>query len=50
MSDRRFSRLQKYAAYADKTMTQVIDELIDSLPNIENGDSSSTPRPVKPMV
>ncbi|MEH1855470.1 MAG: hypothetical protein V7L11_28265 [Nostoc sp.] len=55
MSDRRFSRLQKYAAYADKTMTQVIDELIDSLPNIENGDSLSTPacdtlreRPVKP--
>jgi hypothetical protein len=50
MSERRFNKLQNYATYADKTMTQVIDELIDSLPNTENGDSSSTPRPVKPAV
>jgi hypothetical protein len=25
---------------ADKTMTQVIEELIDTLPNIKNGDST----------
>ncbi|MEH1871377.1 hypothetical protein [Nostoc sp.] len=50
MSERRFNKLQNYATYADKTMTQVIDELIDSLPNTEKGDSSSTPCPVKPQV
>ncbi|MCC5617180.1 hypothetical protein LC605_19255 [Nostoc sp. CHAB 5836] len=42
MSERRFNKLQNYAIYADKTMTQVIDELIDSLPNTENGNSLST--------
>jgi len=57
MSERRFNKLKQYAEYADKTMTQVIDELIDTLPNIKNGDSdagvpanaslSSTPCPVK---
>ncbi|WP_335217227.1 hypothetical protein [Nostoc sp.] len=47
MSERRFNKLQNYAIYADKTMTQVIDELIDSLPNTENGNSLSTYCPVK---
>ena len=47
MSERRFNKLKQYAEYADKTMTQVIDELIDSLPNTENGDSLSTHYPVK---
>ncbi|MBC6434126.1 hypothetical protein FM036_27295 [Nostoc sp. HG1] len=59
MSERRFNKLQKYATYADKTMTQVIDELIDSLPSLEIGDSdagvpanallSSTCCPVNPQ-
>ncbi|MBP5973897.1 hypothetical protein HW132_14420 [Brasilonema sp. CT11] len=31
-----------YAVHADKTLTQVLEELIDSLPNTENGNSSST--------
>jgi len=35
-----FDRLQNYAAQAQKTMTQVMEELIDMLPNIKNGDSS----------
>ena len=58
LSDRRFTKLQKYAIYADKTMTQVIEELLDSLPSAEIGDSdagvpanaslSSTPCPVNP--
>ncbi|MDZ8184977.1 MAG: hypothetical protein RMX96_09000 [Nostoc sp. ChiSLP02] len=47
MSDRRFNKLKEYAEYADKTMTQVIDELIDTLPNIKDADSSSTHCPVK---
>ncbi|GAC1459027.1 MAG: hypothetical protein NVS2B14_04780 [Chamaesiphon sp.] len=42
MSERRFNKLQSYALYADKTMTQVVEELIDSLPTTENGNSSST--------
>jgi len=32
LSDRRFHKLQLYAAQADKTMTQVIEELLDTLP------------------
>ncbi len=48
MSERRFNKLQKYAVYADKTMTQVIEELLDSLPSIEIGDSLSTHCPVNP--
>jgi hypothetical protein len=32
MSLRRYDKLQLYALQADKTMTQVIEELIDSLP------------------
>lgn len=31
MSERRFHKLQLYAATYDKTMTQVVEELIDSL-------------------
>lgn len=48
MSERRFNKIKQYAEYVDKTMTQVIEELIDTLPNIKNGDSSSTPCPVNP--
>jgi hypothetical protein len=46
MSERRFNKLKQYAEYADKTMTQVIDELIDTLPNIKNGDSDARSRSV----
>jgi hypothetical protein len=42
ISERRLNKVRVYAAYADKTMTQVIEELIDSLPIPERGDSSST--------
>lgn len=31
LSDRRLNKLRQYAANKDKTMTQVIEELIDSL-------------------
>jgi hypothetical protein len=40
MSERRFNKLKQYAEFTDKTMTQVIDELIDTLPSMKNGDSS----------
>jgi hypothetical protein len=42
ISERRLNKLQIYAAKSDKTMTQVMEELIDSLPNIEIGNSSPT--------
>ncbi|WP_277925544.1 hypothetical protein [Anabaena catenula] len=32
LSDRRLDKLRQYAVNKDKTMTQVIEELIDSLP------------------
>ena len=42
MSERRYNKLKLYATEMDKTMTQVVDELIDSLPKTESGNSSST--------
>ena len=42
LSDRRADKLRLYAVHADKTMTQVIEEFIDSLPSMERGNSSST--------
>lgn len=46
MSERRFNKLQLYAVQSDKTMTQVVEELIDSLPQPkEFGNSSSTSLP-----
>jgi hypothetical protein len=41
ISERRLSRLQNYAVQTDKTMTQVIEELLDTLPNTKNGDSDA---------
>jgi hypothetical protein len=42
ISERRLNKIRMYAAHADKTLTQVLEELIDSLPTIQNGNSSST--------
>ena len=42
ISERRLNRLQIYAATTDKTMTQVMEEFIDTLPEIKIGNSSST--------
>ncbi len=32
-SDRRLNKVRQYAANKDKTVTQVIEELIDTLPD-----------------
>ena len=32
MSERRYNKLQLYAVEKDKTMTQVVEELLDTLP------------------
>lgn len=42
MSIRRLNKLRLYAATKDKTMTQVIEELIDSLPTVEINKNSDT--------
>jgi hypothetical protein len=49
ISERRLNKLRLYSAQNDKTMTHVIEDFIDSL-QVNNGDSSPTPRPVKPAV
>lgn len=40
ISERRLNKIRMYAVHADKTLTQVLEELIDSLPTIEIGNSS----------
>jgi hypothetical protein len=45
MSERRLNKLRLYAAIKDKTMTQVVEELIDSLPTIEIDKKSAIPTP-----
>ncbi len=48
ISERRLNKVRLYAAWADKTMTQVIEECIDRLPSPEIGNSSTTSRRVEP--
>ncbi|WP_414581609.1 hypothetical protein [Scytonema sp. PCC 10023] len=43
MSERRYNKLKLYAAKKEKTMTQLIEDWVDRLPNLESGDSSITP-------
>lgn len=35
LSDRRYYKLQSYAATADKTITQLLEEWIDGLPVVK---------------
>jgi hypothetical protein len=41
MTERRYNKLQLYALQADKTMTAIVEDLIDSLPS-PNIDKNST--------
>lgn len=43
MSTRRYDKLKLYAEWKDKTMTQVIDELIDGLENPETDKKIANP-------
>lgn len=43
ISERRLNKIRMYAIHADKTLTQVLEELIDSLPTIEIDKNSDTP-------
>jgi hypothetical protein len=42
LSDRRKHKLMSYSAKQDKTITSLIEDWIDSLPDIKDGNSSST--------
>lgn len=41
-SERRLNKLRLYAASKEKTMTQIIEDFIDSLPTKRLGDSVPT--------
>lgn len=41
-SERRLNKLRLYAASQEKTMTQIIEDFIDSLPNKKLSDSVPT--------
>lgn len=42
LSERRLNKLRSYAVCREKTMTQIIEEYIDELPEIKIDDSSPT--------
>ena len=48
MSERRLNKLKSYAASKDKTVTQIVEDWIDRLPNTEIGTNSTTLLPVNP--
>ncbi len=50
ISERRLNKVRLYAAWKDKTMTQVMEELIDSLEIPEIDKNSNTLFSVKPTV
>ncbi|NMG10107.1 hypothetical protein DP117_25760 [Brasilonema sp. UFV-L1] len=41
-STRRLNQLRLYAASKDKTVTQIVEDWVDRLPNTEIGNDSST--------
>ena len=45
MSQRRLNKLRQYAASKDKTVTQIVEDWIDRLPNIEIGNHVAVPTP-----
>jgi len=50
MSERRFKLQLYYSVHADKTMTQVVEELIDLLPSPEMIKNGAVPIPRQALV
>lgn len=50
MSERRLNKLRSYAAMKDKTVTQIVEDWVDRLPNIESVKNNADPFPIKPMA
>lgn len=48
MSERRYNKLQLYALQCDKTMTQLFEEFVDSLPSPEIDKNSTALQSVLP--
>ncbi len=48
MSERRLNKLRLYAETKEKTMTQIIEDYIDRLPNPEVGNNSTISLPDQP--
>jgi hypothetical protein len=42
ISERRLNKLRLYSVWKDKTMTQILEDFIDSLPTPEIRNSSET--------
>ncbi|WP_242064904.1 hypothetical protein [Nostoc sp. FACHB-133] len=50
MSEKRLNKLRQYAVNKEKTITQVVEDWIDRLPNAETDKNSTTPLSVKSTV
>ncbi|WP_088240133.1 hypothetical protein [Calothrix rhizosoleniae] len=50
LSDRRMNKLRLYSVNQDKSMTRIIEDFIDTLPEQDIGKNSTTPQPVKPTA
>jgi hypothetical protein len=57
MSERRLNKLRSYAVIKDKTVTQIVEDWVDRLPNTlvlsevetENVKNNADPLPVNPL-
>ncbi|MCC5664725.1 hypothetical protein LC653_12545 [Nostoc sp. CHAB 5784] len=50
MSERRLNKLRSYALMKDKTVTQIVEDWVDRLPNIESVKNNADPFPIKPTA
>jgi hypothetical protein len=50
MSERRLNKLRSYAVMKDKTVTQIVEDWVDRLPNIESVKNNADPNPCKPTA
>ncbi len=48
MSERRLNKLRSYAAIKDKTVTHIVEDWIDRLPNLESVKNNADPLSVNP--
>jgi hypothetical protein len=48
MSERRLNKLRSYAVMKDKTVTQIVEDWVDRLPNLERVKNNADPLPVNP--
>ncbi|RAM52901.1 MAG: hypothetical protein C6Y22_03665 [Hapalosiphonaceae cyanobacterium JJU2] len=50
ISTRRLNKLRLYAASRDQTITQIVEDWVDRLPNIEIDKNSTAPFSQQPAV